>query len=332
LAAWLRSDLAWTSLSARRIGHNVWAATPERVDLPRFVVACSYFCREKVAAEPFDLTCEEGAMSRPQFSGAARTEAIGQPAVLRPPAWNDVRVDGSTWSRGVVNTRWLSADDDLSQVLKEVAAAAEPGDTIAVSEKIVVLLTGRSRDVRDMQPGLLARFLASRVQPIGNSCGLSIPEKMQDVIDTIGHPRIIAATILAGMTRPFGWRGVFFRVAGSYARDLDGMRPPYEGILLPPLPVPVANEIVQDLERTLGIGVAIVDINDRGGSVRATSPSAIDAETLRTVLADNPLGQRLTSTPVAVVRKVSGAPPAPDYGPNGRGQLAQFRRPKQAQR
>jgi hypothetical protein len=274
-------------------------------------------------------------MSRPQLSAAVRTEAIGQPAVLKPPAWNDVHVNGTTWARGVVNTRWLSAEDDLSQVLKEVAATAEPGDTIAVSEKIVVLLTGRSRDVREMRPGHLARFLASRVHPIGNSCGLSIPEKMQDVIHTIGLPRIIAATILAGMTRPFGWRGVFFHVAGSYARDLDGMRPPYEGVLLPPLPVRVATEIVEDLERTLGIGVAIVDINDRGGSVRATSPNALDAATLRSVLADNPLGQRLTSTPVAVVRRVSngsGAVPAPDHRSNGRGQLSQFRRPKQPQR
>jgi hypothetical protein len=273
-------------------------------------------------------------MSRPVFAGVPRTDQTGRgSSVLKPPAWHDVQIDGVTWSRGVINTRWLTSDDDLFDVLREVAAAAEPGDTIAVSEKIVVLLTGRSRDVRDMQPGTLARFLASRVHPIGNSCGLSIPEKMQDVIDTIGHPRIIAATILAGMTRPFGWRGVFFRVAGSYARDLDGMRPPYEGILLPPLPVSVANQLVAELDDRLGLGVAVVDINDRGGSVRATSPRAVDATTLRAVLADNPLGQRLTSTPVALIRKrqlVTAA--APHHGSNGRGQLAEFRRPKQSQR
>jgi hypothetical protein len=77
----------------------------------------------------------------------------------------------------------------------------------------------------------------------------------------------------------------------------------------------------------------VVDINDRGGSVRATSPRAVDAATLRAVLADNPLGQRLTSTPVALVRKrqlVSAS--AAHHGVNGRGHLAEFRRPKQSQR
>jgi hypothetical protein len=273
-------------------------------------------------------------MSRPVFAGVNRANGANRNAVVStPPEWQDIQINGVTWSRGVINTRWLTADDDLLAVLKEVAASAQPGDTIAVSEKIVVLLTGRSRDVRKMQAGRVARFLASRVRPIGNSCGLSIPEKMQDVIDTIGLPRIIAATILAGMTRPFGYRGMFFRVAGSYARDLDGMRPPYEGILLPPLPVSVANELVADLEQQLGLGVAVVDINDRGGSVRATSPRAVDAATLRAVLADNPLGQRLTSTPVALIRKRQLAnTTAPQHGLNGRGQLAEFRRPKQPQR
>jgi hypothetical protein len=273
-------------------------------------------------------------MSGPLYATAANAGAMGQPAVLKPPEWREVIVDGAVWSRGVVGTRWLCPADDLLEVLTEVAAVAAPEDTIAVSEKIAVLLTDRARDVRDMQPTRLARFLASRVHPVGNSCGLSIPEKMQDVLDTVGRPRVLTATVLAGMTRPFGWRGVFFHVAGSYARDLDGMRPPYEGMLLPPLPRPVAAKIVEDLERQLDIGVAIVDINDRGGSVRATSPRAIDATTLRAVLADNPLGQRLTSTPVALVRRApsrSATPAAPHNGANGRSQLAQFRRPKQPQ-
>jgi F420-0:gamma-glutamyl ligase len=255
-----------------------------------------------------------------------------------PPLWSEVRVGGVRWSRGLVATRWLEAHDDLADVLADVvAAAARPGDTVAVSEKVVVLLTGRTRDATAVRPGPLARFLARRVRPVGNSCGLSIPEKMQDVLDTLGRPRVVAATVLAGLTRPFGLRGVFFLVAGTYARDLDGMRPPYEGMLFPPLPVPVAEGIAADLEERLGVAVAVVDINDRGGSVRATSPGALDASTLAAVLADNPLGQRVQSTPVVLVRRRSGAAgsprPRPAHDRKGRGaEFLELRRAQQPQR
>jgi hypothetical protein len=63
-----------------------------------------------------------------------------------------------------------------------------------------------------------------------------------------------------------------------------------------------------DLEKLLGVGVAIVDLNDFGGSVRATSPHAVPAATLARVLADNPLGQRVTGTPLALVRPLPGRP------------------------
>ena len=54
--------------------------------------------------------------------------------------------------------------------------------------------------------------------------------------------------------------------------------------------------------RTVDIGVSIVDLNDFGGSIRAVSPRSLSAETLAAVLSDNPLGQRLTSTPFVLVR------------------------------
>ena len=85
-------------------------------------------------------------------------------------------------------------------------------------------------------------------------------------------------------------------------RDVDGGRPPYEHVLFPPFDTKVAQRVCADLERALDIGVSIVDLNDYGGSIRAVSPRSLSAETLATVLGDNPLGQRLTSTPFVLVR------------------------------
>ena len=132
-----------------------------------------------------------------------------------------------------------------------------------------MLLTGRALDIETMQPGWLARRLAGHVRCRTDSKGLSVPEKMEYVVRTIGYRRVVAAAIAGAMTRPLGIRGTFYRLAGSVARDIDGGRPPYEHLLFPPLDTSVAQQICSDLERALGIGVSIVDLNDFGGSIRA---------------------------------------------------------------
>jgi hypothetical protein len=125
---------------------------------------------------------------------------------------------------------------------------------------------------------------------------------MEYVVRTVGYPRILAAAVSTALTRPFGMHGTFYRMAGSVARDVDGGRPPYEHVLFPPLDTKVAERMCADLERALDIGVSIVDLNDYGGSIRAVSPRSLSAKTLEAVLGDNPLGQRLTSTPFVLVR------------------------------
>jgi hypothetical protein len=217
-------------------------------------------------------------------------------------AWSRVHVAGEVYLRHAVHTRWLREDDELILSLKESLHDARLGDTVAVSEKVVILLTGRVVDIGTVQPGRLALMLASHVRPRTDSCGLSVPEKMEYVIRSIGRTRAIAAALGCALTRPLGLRGTFYRLAGSIARDIDGGRPPYEKVLFPPLNTAVAQWICADLERALGIGVSIVDLNDYGGSIRATSPRSIPAATLAAVLSDNPMGQRLRSTPFVLVR------------------------------
>jgi len=216
--------------------------------------------------------------------------------------WTRVNVSGVDYLRLPLHTRWLDANDDLTLALKESLALAKPGDTVAISEKVAILLTGRTVDISTMQPGRLARFLAHHVHPRTDSKGLSVAEKMEYVIRTVGYRRIIAASIGSAVTRPLGMHGAFYRLAGPIARDVDGGRPPYEHVLFPPFDVKVAQRVCADLERALDIGVSIVDLNDYGGSIRAVSPRSLSAETLAKVLSDNPLGQRLTSTPFVLIR------------------------------
>lgn len=228
--------------------------------------------------------------------------AAGPKADSRVDQWTEVTVGGVKYLRLPLHTRWLDETDDLALALKEHLKLARPGDTVGISEKVAILLTGRTVDIDTVQPGRLARFLSSHVKPRTDSKGLAVPEKMEYVIRTVGLRRIITAAIGSAVTRPFGMHGTFYRLAGSVARDVDGGRPPYENVLFPPFDTEDAQQICADLERAVDIGVSIVDLNDYGGSIRAVSPRSLSQETLLAVLSDNPLRQRLTSTPFVLVR------------------------------
>ena len=137
---------------------------------------------------------------------------------------------------------------------------------------------------------------------------------MQLVIDRTGTLRIVAATLASAITRPFGLRGAFYLIAGRNARGMDGMRPPLEHMLIPPLDPREAARLAEKLADAVSVPVAIVDINDRGGSIRALSRHAPPARLLQRVLRDNPLGQRDQATPLGLVRP-AGAAAAPPSGP-----------------
>ncbi|GAA2760841.1 hypothetical protein GCM10009872_62020 [Actinopolymorpha rutila] len=211
-------------------------------------------------------------------------------------------MDGRRYLRNLVRTRWLDEHDDLVAVLLEYGCDRHPGDTVVVSETVSLLLTGRSLPVENFQPRWDARLLARFVRPHQDTLGLSIPPKMQWVLDTVGRPRIYSAAVAAAVTRLFGVQGTFYRIAGDPARQIDGGCPPYQDRLLPPFHPAAAAELCNELQTKLGNGVAIADINDFGGSIRAVSSRSLPATTLKRVLADNPMGQLRRGTPFILVR------------------------------
>jgi F420-0:gamma-glutamyl ligase len=241
-------------------------------------------------------------------SVASRTPVAARAAV---EADEVVRAGGRRWRRVLLRTPWLTPEDDLGAVLVD-ALAVVPGepsgdDVVAVAEKVAVVTSGRVVDAARVRPGPLARLLAHAVRPVGNSCGLSLPRKMQFVLDDVGRGRVLTAAVAAAMTRPLGCHGVFYRLAGGTARDLDGLRGAYPDALLPPLHPGEAALLVHHLANRIGRAVAIVDVNDRGGSVRAAPPAGPDPATLLAALADNPHGDCAQSTPVVLLRPCSTA-------------------------
>lgn len=228
--------------------------------------------------------------------------------VQHAPGRSD-RVDARdrSWERTLLRTPWLTAGDDLGEVLRTALAevpdpAARPGDVLAVAEKVAVVTSGLEVPGALLTPGQLARALARAVRPVGDSMGLSVPEKMHYVLREVGLLRMTAAVLAAAVTRPFGRTGAFFRVAGPVARDVDGMRGAYPDTLLPPLTPGQAAVLAHHLSTRVGRCVAIVDINDRGGSIRAVSAGGPAPEVLLAALRDNPQGHLRECIPVVLLR------------------------------
>ncbi|MDQ3766021.1 MAG: coenzyme F420-0:L-glutamate ligase [Actinomycetota bacterium] len=212
------------------------------------------------------------------------------------------------YGRIIVCTPWLTPGSDLAGLLRStVSSWLKPGDLVTISEKAVVVATGRAVPAKEVRAGRLAKFVAAHVRPTGNSRGLSIPEKAELMIDMVGRWRVLLAIAAAAVTRPIGLHGAFYPIAGYKARSMDGMRPPYGEVLLPPLTPWAARTVAKQLTSAIGHPVAIVDINDRGGSVRALPGPMMSTRLLAAVLADNPMGQRDQSTPIVIVRPAGSA-------------------------
>ena len=218
-----------------------------------------------------------------------------------------VEVEGAKYSRIPLRTRVVMPGDDLDAFIREYATdVVAPGDIFFVTEKIVAITQGRSYLVEDIKPRRLALFLSKFVVRTPYGIGLGMPETMEMAIRECGTLRILFAAAVAAVTKAFGRKGDFYRIAGDKARAIDGPTsgtiPPYNKavVLGPDRP----REVAQRLKALLGgkTEVAVVDINDIGGNILGSTLDKAGERRLVAILKDNPLGQGHQSTPLGIVR------------------------------
>lgn len=221
----------------------------------------------------------------------------------------EVDVPGGRFQRIPVKTPLIGPDDDIVEVARSYASdQLADGDVLFITEKIVAITQGRAYPVAEIRPRRLATFLSRFVTKTPAGIGLGMPETMEMALRECGTPRILAAAVVAAVTKRFGRSGDFYRVAGWKAQSIDGPTsgtiPPYDShvVLAPAEPHRVAARV----RRALGdrVHVLISDINDLGGNILG---STLDADTTRELLAvlqDNPLGQGTQSTPMGIIRRL----------------------------
>lgn len=216
-------------------------------------------------------------------------------------------LDGTQYARIPIRTRVVMPGDDLDTFVREYAdGKLQGGDILFVTEKIVAITQGRSYLVEEITPRKLAYFLSKYVTRTPHGIGLGMPETMEMALRECGTLRILFASAVAAVTKAFGRKGDFYRIAGDKARAIDGPTsgtiPPYNKavVLGPERP----REVAQRLQALLGgvADVAVVDINDLGGNILGSTLDKAGEKRLVAILKDNPLGQGHQSTPLGIVR------------------------------
>lgn len=221
----------------------------------------------------------------------------------------ETSVDGKSFARIPLRTRVVMPNDDIDAIITEYAKdAVQPGDLLFVTEKIVAITQGRSYRLDEIHPRKLALFLSKYVTRTPYGIGLGMPETMEMALRECGTPRILLAAAVAAVTKAFGRKGDFYRIAGDKARAIDGPTkhtiPPYnEAVVLGPKN---PRGVAAHLKSLLGgsLEVAVVDINDLGGNILGSTLDKDGERRLVKILGDNPLGQGLESTPLGIVREI----------------------------
>lgn len=218
-----------------------------------------------------------------------------------------VMVDDIRIERIPVKTRVLSPADDIAEIIREFALPLiREGDILTISESPLAITQGRAVPADQIKPGWLARFLSKRVMRVPYGIGLGAPTSMQCAIDECGSARILVAAIVGSVTKFLGRSGDFYRLAGMQAALIDAaetspVEPYTHTVIKGPL---VPGKVAQDLADEFGFGVAVMDINDIGGSWVIGASKGVSKHFLELVMKDNPQGQNDELTPLCIVRKL----------------------------
>ena len=230
-----------------------------------------------------------------------------------------IEVEATEFNRYPIRTELFQKGDDYAHkiahsIVQSQKVIQKSPWYVIVSEKIVAISQGRSCFIWDIKATWIATTLSKFVKKTPYGIGLGSPWTMQIAIDEVGLPRILFATIAAAVTKPFGIKGLFYRLAGGEINAIDG---PTEysvypsnvsAKLAPKDPQEAAQNIKKAVANALKAqdslegfaGVVIIDANDLGRNVLGNATDKPDSF-FEEVMRDNPMGQGSEQTPIVIL-------------------------------
>lgn len=217
--------------------------------------------------------------------------------------------NGKKYQRFAIHTHFVKPNEDKCALVRQyVLPLYEKGDCLSFTAKVMGMCTGNVRTLEDTHPGFWARLLAPFAGHNTTGIGAHQPYKMQLIIEICGLPRVLLAAAVSAVTRPFGLRGLFWKICGHGVAGIDGFYPDSSfeiyhnmGVINPDDPVGCCDEI----EKATGIPTVCMDANDFDQNMlgKGTNFPLTDDE-IQDAMADNPSGQGDELTPFILIRPI----------------------------
>lgn len=222
----------------------------------------------------------------------------------------NVTVDGTEYERLAIQTHFIERGEPYIELIGQyVLPLVQPGskNILSIGEKVISMCQNNVVDKKDVKVGFFARVLSKFATSNNHGIAMDEPYKLQLAINLAGLPRILLACVCSAITKLFGIRGVFYKIAGNDIGGIDGfyMDSAFEiyqniAVLNPRDPAKVCDEIYENFS----IPCMIVDANDLSIEILGTSACFADTDHdyLKSLIWDNPAGQSCELTPFILMR------------------------------
>ena len=218
--------------------------------------------------------------------------------------------NGRKYDRFAIKTHFVEVGEDASELIRRyVLPISQPGDVMAITAKVMAMCTGNVKKMEDMKLGFFAKLMSKFAGINSTGVGMHEPYKLQLVIDMVGLPRVLLAGFVSAITRPFGVKGLFYKICGHGVAGIDGFyfRSSFEryktlALINPENPVELSNEMTANT----GIPVVIMDANDIDqNQLGKCDTFPLTDDEIQDALKDNPCGQGDEMTPIILIRPLS---------------------------
>lgn len=218
------------------------------------------------------------------------------------------KVKNNIYLRYGIKTEFVKVKDNYINLIKKYVVPFYQGqDVLFICEKVISLCQNRIIKREDIKIGGWAKFLSRfACQKNRGGYGVGMPINMQYAINKVGIGKVLLASLLGGITKCMGIKGVFYKIVGREVSGLDGF---YDGAWQYYKDIGVeiplhANQVCNEIKEKLEISCVIVDANDFGRVVLGKSKDIkVSNKILREIIKDNPAGQQNEQTPFILVRK-----------------------------
>ena len=217
--------------------------------------------------------------------------------------------NGKKYDRYAIQTHFVEVGESQTALIeKYVRPLYQEGDMVSFGAKVMAMCTNNVKSREQVKPGFWANFLWRFAAINHTGVGMHEPYKLQLVIDMCGLPRVLLAVFCSAVTKPFGIKGVFYKVCGKGVGGIDGFyfRSSFDrykelALINPPNPVELCNA----LEKETGIPVVLMDANDiEQNQLGKCDNFPLTDDEIQDAMQDNPSGQGDELTPLILIRPV----------------------------